>query len=211
MNLTVAVLGLPHTGKSLFCINFAEYLGARILCFHEEGPRGRGRGAVSPAEARRLMVDSSKRSNGIVRTFIVNLKLGAAAPLRLALVDTISLHEGDPLPRPKRAGLVLTLQHVQKADVVLYLADLSGSDPSSLAFNGTAGRLLENYCHRQAKNFRAVLAKEDLLGVEMDDAFFSWKRHLLAWKNNPVPVSSFNRVGFFELRQFLLLQQPAGK
>lgn len=207
MNLTVAITGPSRAGKSLFCINFAEYLGARTLCYHEEGPHGRGRGAVSPAEARRLMVEPGRRSNGVVRTFVVNLKRGATS-LRLALVDTIALRAVKPLPRMNRAGLVLTLQYVQKADALFYLVDLCDVDPAHLAFIGTAGRLLEKYCCSQAKPFQTILSKKDLLASEAENNLLSWRWHHLAWKSDPVPVSAVSRTGFPELRQLLLSRLP---
>ena len=73
MNLSIAVIGTSKAGKTLFCINFAEYMGAGNLSYAEYTPGGQGRGLLSPAGARRLMVGRSGRGNGVLRIFTVHL------------------------------------------------------------------------------------------------------------------------------------------
>lgn len=202
MNLAVAVVGASRVGKTLFCINFAEYLGARTLCFFEEGPRGRARGAASPAEARRTMMHPGKSLNGVVRTFAVNL--AGQRSTRLALVDTASLKEATPLPQRERAKLVLTVQSIQKAAVVLYLVDLSGNDPSRITFDTTAGRRLEEYCLGSGKLFRTVLTKGDLLATGTETPL----QYLYPFvrEGETAAISAVTRAGFSDLRRFILPQ-----
>ena len=161
MNLQVAVVGAPKMGKTSLCINFAAYLGAKNLCYTENGPMGRGKGAISVLEARKLMVHPGPRSNGVMRSFSVNLP--GDRPRRVVLVDTVSLKEQQPLPRRERQKLLLTLQALREADAVFYLIDLCCSDPVLINFAMDAGLRLMKYCRSAAKPFVALGTKCDLL------------------------------------------------
>lgn len=196
MNLSMAVVGASGAGKTLFCINFAEYLGARSLSYAEAAKAGRGRGLLSPAEARRLMVGRDRRGNGVVRTFAVHLP--PRPYRRLALIDTAALKERSPLPRVERSRLILTLQAIEGADLVLLLIDLSCGDPAILEFNERAGRYLADYCRRQGKLFLIAGSKADLLGGLPE------KRRFIAAGVSLVLISSVTRAGFARLKQMIL-------
>ena len=200
MNLQLAVVGAPKTGKTSLCINFAEYLGATNLCYTENGLLGRGRGVISVRQARKLMVHPGSRSNGVMRSFAVNLPGDSLR--RVVLVDTVSLKEQKPLPRRERPKLLLTLQALQEADAVLYLIDLSCSDPVLLHFAMEAGIRLMKYCRNAAKPFITLGTKCDLLpaagGFSADPIFPGGK---------VIPVSSLDRRGFAELRKLLLAEE----
>ncbi len=193
MNLKIAVVGAPQAGKTLFCINFAEFLGAKSLCYTEEGPLGRGKGVVAPSQARRLMVHPGTRSNGVMRSFSVNL-LGNSR--RIVLFDTVSLKEKNPLPRSERKKLLTTLQALMEADAVLHLVDLTTTDPAVLHFIMEAGQHLANYCLSRSKIYVPLGSKCDLLpvkgGLAGDLTFPGGKL---------MPVSSLTRHGFLQLRE----------
>lgn len=161
MNTSIAVVGAARTGKTLFCINFAEYLGARSLSYTETGSSGRGRGTLSPAAARDLMVNRRRRSGGLLRTFAVHLLQRPGG--RIALIDTVSLKDKVPLPPFERPRLLLTLQALQGAETVLQMVDLSCSDPARREFDDALGRSLAEYCRRRGKFFLTAGSKVDLL------------------------------------------------
>lgn len=201
MNLKLAVVGAPKTGKTSFCINFAEYLGAKNLCYTENGPLGRGRGVIVPSKARQLMVHPGPRCNGVMRSFSVNL---LRSHLRhIVLVDTVSLKEKTPLPRSERQKLLLTLQALQEADAVIYLMDLSCNDPAFSEFAMDAGLRLVDYCRHAAKPFFALGSKCDLArsnkGLYRDTFFPGGKL---------IPVSSPTRNGFSQLKDQLFNENP---
>ena len=102
MNLSVAVVGASGAGKTLFCINFAEYLGAHSLSYTEAGKAsGRRRALLSPAAARRLMVEHGRRSNGVVRTLLSIYRRSAPA----SRFDRYRCAEREePAARPERSG-----------------------------------------------------------------------------------------------------------
>lgn len=199
MNLTIAVTGAAGAGKTLFCINFAEHLGARSLCYSEIGPHGRGRGALLPRDARRRMVGPGPGVNGAVRTFAVNMP--GPQPRRIALIDTAALKPGPRLTRPERRKLVLTLQALQEADTVLHLVDLSSPDPKATEFACQVNRRLADFCAREDKRYLAVGSKRDLAGGNRFPygLFFSPDDRMPA-------VSSVTGEGFPALRRLLLDQ-----
>lgn len=195
MNLNMAVVGADRVGKTLFCINFAEYLGVRSLSYTEAGGAGRGRGSLSPAAARELMVNHGRRGNGVVRTFAVHL---LQQPYRrIALIDTASLKEKNPLPRFERSRLMLTLQAIHSAEAVLQMIDLSCSDPARLEFDEQVGRRLADYCRRQGKLFLMAGSKADLLENSSQKARFTASGKMLI-------ISSLTRAGFPRLQSDIL-------
>jgi hypothetical protein len=202
VNLNIAVVGAAKGGKTLFCINFAEYLGARALCYTENSPFGAGRGVTTPETARALMVDPGPRCNGVVRSFAVNRP--HRQPRRIALIDTASLKEKSPLPRAERKKLILTLQALQEADAVLYLADLACYDPVGIDFALASDRGLSRYCFKKGKPYLVVATKCDLPHARKNpyiEQFFC--------RNGRIPfISSLTREGFAQLRR-QLFEQPA--
>lgn len=187
----MAVVGASRSGKTLFCINFAEYLGARTLSYSESGSAGGGAGALSPAAARKLMVSNGRSAGGVVRTFTVHL---TARPCRrIAIIDTASLKERFPLPRFERARLLLTLQAIQEAGLILQLIDLSCRDPARLEFDESAARGLADYCRSRGKIFMTIGSKADLLGDICRGEHFALPGKMLI-------ISSASGAGFPRLR-----------
>lgn len=201
MNLSLAVIGVSGVGKTLFCINFAEYLGACSLSYTEAGGGRRGRGLLSTAGARRLMVGRGRCGSGVVRTFTVHRLLKPYG--RLALIDTAALQQAEPLPRRERSRLRLTLQALERADFILMLLDLSCSDPAVREFSDRAGRYLADYCRRQGKIFFVAGNKADLLiKTPGKERFFAAGMDLPA-------ISALTRAGFALLKEALLGASPA--
>lgn len=196
MNLELAVVGAPGAGKTLFCINFAEYMGARNLSYAEAAEGSRGRGLLSPAGARKLMVGRGRRNGGVARTFTVHLP--APPHRRLTLIDTPALQAGSPLPRLGRAMLLLTLQALAGADLVLMLIDLSCADPAVQEFNDRAGCYLADYCLRQGKLFLLAGSKADLRGSSPR------RRRFIAGGVSMLLISSLTRAGFDRLKEAIL-------
>lgn len=194
MSLALAVVGTAGVGKTLFCINFAEYMGAGCLSYSEMVAGGERGALLSPAGARRLMVGRGRRGSGIVRTFTVHLALGPYR--RFALVDTAALPEKDPLPRFERSRLALTLQAVARADLVLLLVDLSCVDPVYEEFNERAEGYLAAYCRQQGKIFLIGGSKADLLQKTPER---QWRRPLYAGANMLL-LSAVTGLGFARIR-----------
>lgn len=201
MNLSLAVIGASGVGKTLFCINFAEYLGACSLSYTEAGGGRRGRGLLSTAGARRLMVGRGRRGSGVVRTFTVHPALKPHR--RLALIDTAALQQTEPLPRRERSRLRLTLQALERADLILMLLDLSCSDPAVREFCDRAGCYLADYCRLQGKIFFTAGNKADLLTER------AGKERFIAAEMDFPAISALTRAGFALLKEALLGAAPA--
>ena len=196
MNLSIAVVGTSGVGKTLFCINFAEYMGAGNLSYTEYTRGGQGRGLLSPAGARRLMVGRSGRGNGVIRIFTVHL---LPRPYRrLALIDTAALQAKSPLPPGERSRLLLTLQAMERADLILMLFDLSCTDPALQEFSDRAGGYMADYCRQRGKLFLPGGSKADLLPGSPRG------RPLFAAGGDLLHLSSLRRAGFPRLKKMIL-------
>ncbi len=197
IDLNLAVVGTAGVGKTLFCINFAEYMGANSLSYSEVGRGGEGRALLSPAGARRLMVGRGRRGSGVVRTFTVHLPLRPFR--RLALIDTAALPVREPLPRFERPRLALTLEALGRANLILLLIDLSCADPVREEFNERAASYLADYCEQQGKLFLTGGSKADLL----KGAVPGRGRCLLYTGAELLPISSLSGLGFARVKERL--------
>jgi hypothetical protein len=196
LKIDVAVAGLPRVGKTLFCINFAEYMGARNLCYTQSGPTGRGKGVVTPGEAREKMVYAGARLNGVVRGFVVNLL--SREPIRLLLADTAALNATNPLSKQDRRSLCFTLNALQEADVVLYLMELPCTDPVKIDFALQVNLALSGYCLRHNKPYL-------LVGTKLDQLTGSSRlqKQIFCPNGKLFKLSSVTREGFPDLRRIL--------
>lgn len=159
MTLKIAVVGALGSGKTLFSINWCEYLGATRLYYYELNGDGRREGIITPQAARDKMV-----FNGHCRaahTFIVNRP--GKFPSRLALIDTFCLQEKPDLTAAERTKLFLTLQVLSGADVILNLVDLTLSDPPRMEFAAEVDRYLFEFSTRHPVHYKLVGNKLDLL------------------------------------------------
>ncbi len=160
MTLNIAVVGARGSGKTLFCINWCEHLGATRLYYYESGGAGKGVGIVTPKTARSKMVFNGYHRR-TAHTFVVN-RPGKFLS-RLTLTDTFCLQEKPALGTTERTKLFLTLQALSRADLILNLVDLSCSDPSRAEFAAEVDRYLFEFSSRYPVHYKLVGNKLDLV------------------------------------------------
>ena len=190
MTRKIAVVGAPASGKTLFSINWCEYLGATRLYYYELNGTGRRKGTITPSEARKRMV--SKGRSQPARTFIINQP--GQSPSRLAITDTFSLLHKTILNAKERMQLSFTLKTLATTDIILNLVDLTCSDPHQVEFIAAVDRHLSEFSTRRAVHYKLLGNKIDLLKN---------RSKIPGWPvSGPlIPISVKTRAGFELLRE----------
>ncbi len=193
MTLKVAVVGAPGSGKTLFCINWCEYLGAARIYYHQSNGTGKGGGIIIPQAARSKMVWNSSRCSGY--TYVINRP--GKVPSRLVLADTFCFRKDPELNTVNRTRLIITLQMLSWADVILNVVDLTCGDPSLIEFAGEIDRCLFEFSIRHPVRYNLVGNKVDL---------FSRPPEIPWWPTSSVlnVISALKGTGFDQLTRQII-------
>lgn len=187
----VLVVGRPNVGKTLFTLNFAEYLGRRRLevCLSPRDGVPTIR-TYTPAQARAELVDDRPHRTLCSQSVVVGLARGKTVH-RVVLVDSTGLTDEVHPSSVVRRAMADTLRRLMEAELVLHLVDplgpLSGVDRDILRY----GQTHAGY---------AVLAnKMDLpgRGEHLDELVRA------ADPARVFGVSSLTRAGFDEVKAFV--------
>jgi predicted GTPase len=196
--MEAVLVGRPNAGKSLFLINFADYLGLRGL---EGGPYGHRRlrgGGLS--ELRRKFVSPVPNRVREPLAATVSLSVGSAGGISLVLRDTVGIPahvvpEGE-IRRAVAQGLAQLLQ----ATFIFHLIDVSPH-----AAPTPAEEAVDRELHLLAQQIAPSLilankAEADLGGTRV--------RRLkeLYGATAVLPVSALTRLGFRDVKHWLVEQ-----
>jgi predicted GTPase len=184
------IVGKPNAGKTLFFINFAEYLGLRLLW-----PTGGG-APLSPCQARRLLVDDTPHRTRRLQRAAVRVASGLGSRAAV-LVDSTGLTEGISPDAEVRQGMARTLQAMQRAQLVLHLVD-AAARPGTPSAPGEVDREVAAFARGRA-GYLLLANKVDLPEASQG------LRHLaeLLPDDALVPVSARLGKGFPQVRRML--------
>lgn len=202
------IVGKPNAGKTLFLLQFAQFLGLRALTVRrflpEGGLPGSPEGArveplsLSPQEARRQLVDAQPHKTRELQALVVKIpeRKGSRS---LVLVDSGGLSEGihpDPEVRLSQAE---TIRQLLETRLILHLFDAARvanqADPDALsdvdrqiaAFGG-------------GKNGYAILANK----MDLPAAKAGLREIRRQFPGQTIlPVSALTGQGFREVRAFV--------
>lgn len=193
------IVGRPNVGKTLFFVNFAEYLGLRNLEMDAEDPDGKTiRSVMTPEEARRILVGQTPHTTTYVQRLTVSFPRGKGIRT-CRLVDTTGLTPSIHPDITVRKAIAQTLKCLYKGGIVLHVVDLSAS----------AGGIASMWddLERQLSAFLSARAVYLILGNKVDKLGARYGLRLLKSilpAQQPVlPVSALYRRGFREVKGFV--------
>lgn len=185
------VIGRPNVGKTLFTVNFAEFLGQKRLeiLFRPRDGASYTR-LYSVSQARADLVDDQPHRTLCLQSVVLNVPRGKTVQ-KVVLTDTTGLTEEiHPLSAVRRA-MADTLRQVSAATFVLHVVDpldaVRGVDLDILRY----GQTLEGYL---------------LLANKIDLPGRPEAARALAEVVSPAPVLAVSarcRTGFREVRAFV--------
>lgn len=192
-----AIVGKPNAGKTLFLVNFAEFLGLRELELTVNQPGG-------PSLKRRFTTESARRElvsprpHETLALQSAEVKLPVRKTVRLVqLTDTSGLVDGIHDSPEVRQAMVQTLKKLRNADLIIHLVD------ADRAANGDeAVTELDFQIARYASRRGGYL----VLANKMDrpGAIQGYRRLKILMKGYPVlPISALYRQGFKEVKAFV--------
>lgn len=201
------IVGKANAGKSLFFLNFAEFLGAREVevvgmtgAWGEggagEGGTGLASARVPVALARHRLVGGRPHTTRQLQALALALP-GGKGSYRFLLTDTPGLSDGIHPDPEVRAGMALTLQSLSQAHLVLHVVDAAAV--------GLAGPRAEiGPVDWQLSRFAPLHAAYLLLANKIDlpwaQAGVLKLQESLGRGRRLIPISALERRGFHEVR-----------
>ncbi len=187
-------------GKTLFLINFAEYLG--VKSFNIEFVNNTGSKTsekIIPQTAVSYLVDKNPHKTRCLQSIIINVPVGKGKK-KIKIVDTSGFIDGIHPNIEIRKAISQTLTTVRDSDIILHIIDASAVKnkdlPSSM---GEVDYQIAQFA--QLKKSYAILAnKMDLPGA--NEGFEKIKQEFSG--NLIFPISALHKTGFKEVKIFVM-------
>lgn len=193
------VIGKTNVGKTLFTLNFADYLGVERLDVTFEEPAG-SRKAVqySVKEAMGALSSGEPHQTRCLQSIRLEMPAGKGVK-RFDMVDTSGLMEGIHKEAAVRRAMAQTLGAVRDAHLILHLIDAEKA--GKFGVSRALGDVDYQVAHfAQIREGYLILAnKVDLPGAERGVEIIrsEFSQHAV------VPISALTRQGFREVKRFV--------
>ncbi len=187
-------------GKTLFLINFAEYLGVKsfnIEFINNTGSKVSEKIILQTAVS--YLVDKNPHKTRCLQSIIINIPVGKGKK-KIKIVDTSGFIDGIHPNIEIRKAISQTLTTVRDSDIILHIIDASAVRnkdlPSSM---GEVDYQIAQFA--QLKKSYAILAnKMDL--PEANEGFEKIKQEFSG--NLIFPISALHKTGFKEVKIFVI-------
>lgn len=195
-----AIIGKTNVGKTLFFINFADYLGAKGSLDMEfldiDGHRSRKRYSFVDAIFR--LTDKSPHKTLQRQSLLLNVPLGKGKK-QIQFVDTVGLIDGIHSDKDVRRAVSDTLAIIRDAHLILHIIDASATDTADLpSAMGEVDYHVAQFA--QIRRGYAILAnKMDL--PEAQSGFEKIRREFSG--HIVLPISAKYKKGFKEVKVFV--------
>ena len=194
------IIGKPNVGKTLFAVNFAEYLGATAIAIevysHEPGSFTSFSSCIE--RARRDLVSESPHTTLNLQRVRLRIRVGKGTR-DFYLTDSPGISEGIHPDVQVRKAMAQTLRRLRGCDVILHMMDASRAHrPGAIEAVTEVDFQIARYA--AGRSAYAIIAnKMDLPEAGAGLAFI---RSAFA-ANTIIPVSALRRRGFREVSAFL--------
>jgi tRNA U34 5-carboxymethylaminomethyl modifying GTPase MnmE/TrmE len=193
------IIGKPNVGKTLFLINFAEYVGAKVLQFDWAPSGAVYETSFSFERARAGLVGPRPHTTTTICPAVLRIRVGKGTR-DFHMTDTTGICEGihdDPVVRSGMAG---SLRRLRSCDIVLHVMDASRATATGLP-EAVGDVDLQIARFSASKLGYAIIAnKMDLPGA---DAGLLYIRRLFP-SERVIPASAVTGRGFREVRAFVV-------
>lgn len=202
MMKSIILIGQTNTGKTLFLINFAEYLGMSTLNLSfQSAKKGSSTKAMALPEARSLLVSNQHHHTLNIQSTVLNLAWGKGQKT-IEMIDTAGLTEGIHHQPEIRHAMALTLAWLRKSDIILHMVDtVKVAKTNVLEGIGEIDFQIARF--GQTRSGYLILANKNDLpeaegGLQKITAEFPG--------NKVIAISALKHTGFREVRTFVKQQ-----
>jgi len=193
------IIGKVNVGKTLFLLNFAEYLGLKNIEINFRYPSGRTFSRTYKLEqAKKELVRGEAHKTRCLQSLIIDVPAGKGKR-KIELMDTSGLVEGIHQDEEIRRSIAQALAMVREADLILHLVDSMEIGQSELVqVLGSVDYQVAQFA--QLKGGYAILVnKMDLAGAE--EGFKKLQREFQGY--HIIPVCALLKSGFKEVKAFV--------
>lgn len=193
------VIGKTNVGKTLFTLNFADYLGLKSLRIDTLFPDGSTTvGSYDLAAAVAELTDSEPHKTRCLQSVTLQLPAGKGKK-RFVLTDTSGLIDHVHAEMDVRKAIAQTLAKIRQADVVLHLVDASAvGKRGAVEALGEIDYQIAQFAQMR-KSYLLLANKIDL--TEARDGLFRLQGEFPG--HRIIPVSALQRKGFREVKAFV--------
>ncbi|MFC4766406.1 GTPase domain-containing protein [Effusibacillus consociatus] len=193
------VLGRTNVGKTMFCVNFAEFLGLHRLEVFYQLPDGSTRQKkYDLSSARHELSGLGQHKTRSLQSIQLDLPGGKGAR-KFTLTDSTGLTDGVHPDRGLREAMAQTLGELKAADCILHMVDLGEvAKAGSLRSLGELDLQIAEF--GEFKDGYAMLAnKMDLPEAKKGLALLQEEMR----GTRIIPISSIYRQGFREVKEYV--------
>lgn len=188
------IIGRPNTGKTMFALNFAAFLGSRTVdltfrtydnlmtCRH-----------LHIDEAKKELCGMSAHKTRMLQSLILKVPV-AKSHVTFKLTDTCGLIEGIHNDESVRRGMAQTLKLLRYADYIIHIVDLSTVEKEQHTID------IEIYNYGVARQNYIMLANKVDLPAAKENLH---RLSALFPQASIMPVSAIYNLGFKEVRAYV--------
>jgi len=193
-----AVVGRPNSGKTLFTLNFAAYLGCKTVDITFRAPDGLlDCRHYAIGEARRELCCPTRHKTRSLQSLVLKVPVGKTA-VGFKLTDTCGLCEEINSDEAIRRGMAQTLSLIRATDFIVHIVDLTLVNDASLSCENNIDR--EIYRYGVARSRYILLANK----ADLPQARDNIPRLTAAFHQAAVlPVSALYSQGFAEVKAYV--------
>ncbi|WP_052036363.1 GTPase [Tumebacillus flagellatus] len=191
------MIGRTNVGKTIFCINFAEYLGLQRMDVYFQLPDGTTRQRkYNVSAAREELSGTEAHHTRSLQSITLELPRGKGMR-QLKLTDSTGLVDGIHPDLEMREAMAQTLEELRRADCVLHLVDASEVMKAGGLNNLGELDLQIAELGKRKHGYLCLANKVDL--PDGQRGFKLLERELKGL--NMLPVSALYRQGFREVKE----------
>ncbi len=193
------IIGKPNVGKTLFLINFAEYLGYRNIALTKKNSQNTPvNRTLSTKEAREVLSSKNPYMTNSLQSVNLNIPLLKGVQ-ELEFIDTSGIIDGVHNNVVIRKSMAETLSLITQCDILIHMIDITTFN-QSISINSEENVDIQLIRYGEAKGGYLMLAnKMDLLQKKTE--LVKIQR---AFPNiYIIPVSALTKQGFSEVKAYV--------
>ncbi len=195
---SVILLGQTNVGKTLFALNFAEYLGMEQLAItFKNRERGTYSRSFTLLEARSLLVSQKQHQTRDILSIVLSLPKGKGNK-QFELLDTAGLNDGIHEDHRIRQAMAQTLRYIRQADIIFHMLDCQSIAATDILLSiGEIDYQIAQFGH--IKQGYVILANK----IDLPDSKLGFRQIVDEFPGNHIiAISALNKSGFKEVKRF---------
>ncbi|TCO79778.1 GTPase [Marinisporobacter balticus] len=193
------IIGKPNAGKTLFMLNFAEYIGLTdVEIKFIQNKRNVDIKKLSIEEAKQLLSSNKPYKTTCLQSMTLEIPV-LKGKKEIGIMDSSGLIDGIHQDVQVRRAMAQTLGAIEESDIILHMIDLSKINPDNII--GSLGEVdyqLSKYGFTK-EGYVILGNKIDLLERKTPLIYLQkeFQEHYI------IPISALNKNGFSEVKSFV--------